>query len=116
MKNLKIIAVVLVAFIATASFYYTQSASIDEAQDDDSLTTLSVEVKGVGCMTDVKTISKNVVQLEGVKSCDLIEKDTLTSFTIKMNPDLVTEEVIHAQIQDTPGCKNPKDRPYTVQL
>jgi len=116
MKYLRIFALSFVAFMAAANLSYAQTASIEDAQEQENVKTISVKVKGVGCMTDVKTISENVEKLDGVVSCEILKKGAVTSFSIKMNPALVSEKEIYAQVEDTPGCKNPNDRPYTVKL
>ncbi|MEL6719191.1 MAG: hypothetical protein AAFO82_04280 [Bacteroidota bacterium] len=116
MKYLRIFSLSFIAFFATAYLATAQTASTTDVQEQEEIKTISVKVKGVGCMTDVKTISENVEKLEGVTSCEIIKKGAVTSFSIKLNPALITEKEIFTQIEDTPGCKNPNDRPYSVKL
>lgn len=77
--------------------------------------TIEVKVKGVGCADDIKSISKSVQELEGVSSCKTLKKGAVTKFEVNMFSSIVTEEAIFAAIEDTPGCKNPNDRPYKVK-
>jgi len=116
MKYLKIFTLSLVTFLAASSIAIAQTASVADTQEQENLKILTIKVKGVGCMTDVKTISENVEKLDGVASCEIIKKGAVTSFSIKMNPALISEKEIHARIEDTPGCKNPDDRPYSVKI
>ena len=114
MKFLKAFIVAFVAMIATANMAYAQTTSTD--QTTEKLETLTVKVKGVGCMTDCKTICTNVEKLKGVSSVVTVKKGAITTFEAKYDPALVTEEQIHAAIENTGGCTNPETRPYKVKL
>lgn len=79
-------------------------------------TTISVKVTGVGCSTDIRTIDASVEKLAGVNSCEASKRGAVTRFEVSYNPDVVCEDDIYQVIQDTPGCKNPNDRPYRVKI
>lgn len=116
MKYIKIFTLSFVTFLVASNFTLAQTTSTADIQEQENIKTMTIKVKGVGCMTDVKTISENVEKLDGVSSCEIIKKGAVTSFSIKMNPALVSEKEIYARIEDTPGCKNPNDRPYSVKI
>ena len=78
--------------------------------------TIEVKVKGVGCAEDIKSITANVEKLNGVSSCKTLKKGATTKFEVYMLESLFDEKAIYKAIEDTPGCKNPKDRPYKVKL
>lgn len=86
------------------------------AQSTDAGTKLTVKVKGVGCNTDIKTIKANVEKLAGVTQCNVIKKGAITSFEVEYNAGEINRHKIYATIEDTPGCKNPADRPYKVKI
>jgi len=113
MKFLKVLFVATLALFATANVAYSQTASTE--QSTDNLKTLSVKVKGVGCSTDCKTICSNVEKLKGVNSSSTVKKGATTTFEVKYDATLVTEEQIHAAIENTGGCTNPDSRPYKVK-
>lgn len=76
---------------------------------------IEVKVKGVGCSADIKSITENVEKLEGVSRCKTLKKGATTKFQVYLLPSKVKKEEIYATIEDTPGCKNPNDRPYKVK-
>ena len=114
MKFLKILVVASVALFAATNIAYSQTSSTD--QTTENLKTLSVKVKGVGCSTDCKTICTNVEKLKGVSSSTTVKKGATTTFEVKYDATLVSEEQINAAIENTGGCANPADRPYKVKL
>ena len=119
MKLLRLSIIAFIALVATANLAFAQTASTSStstSQEETTTKTISVKVKGVGCSTDIKTISANVQKLNGVSSCKTLKKGATTTFEVKMNPSLITEKEIHAAIENTAGCKNPNDRPYRVKL
>ncbi|GJM34341.1 MAG: hypothetical protein DHS20C18_33420 [Saprospiraceae bacterium] len=120
MKFLKSIILAFVVMAATANFANAQSASTDQAtsteQTAENIKTLTVKVKGVGCSSDLKSISANVKKLEGVNSCESVKMGATSSFEVSYNSALVTEKQIHAAIEGTGGCQNPNDRPYKVKI
>ena len=83
-----------------------------------SVTTQSITVKvtGVGCNTDIKTIGEEVEKLDGVRSCEAAKRGAVTRFVVLFDPEVACEDDIYQAIEDTPGCKNPNDRPYRVKL
>jgi len=114
MKFLKSFIVAFVTLLATSNIAFAQTSNVN--QTTENLKTLSVKVKGVGCATDCKTICSNVEKLEGVSSSSTLKKGATTTFEVKYNPTLVSEEQIHAAIENTGGCTNPDSRPYKVKL
>lgn len=113
MKILQILVLTFVTMAATSTISYAQTTS--QSQEIDNIKTITVKVKGVGCGQDIKSIVGNVEKLEGVTSCKTLKKGAVTSFEIKMNPAITTEEAINAAIENTAGCRNPNDRPYKVK-
>lgn len=81
-----------------------------------SLETTTVKVSGVGCSTDIRTISAKVRELEGVTACEAAKRGAVTRFEVSYNPDLVCLDDIRQAVEQTPGCKNPNARPYRVKL
>lgn len=81
----------------------------------DSLITIETKVKGVGCFTDIKTISANVESVEGVQSCEAEKPGAVTTFVILYNPTVAKLEDIYGAVENTGGCENPNDKPYKVK-
>ena len=114
MKSLKILVVFFLAFTLIPNVISAQTVS-KALPKLESVKTIEVKVKGVGCADDILSISTNVEKLEGVSRCKTVKKGATTKFEIYLLPSMVSEESIHAAIEDTPGCKNPNDRPYKVK-
>lgn len=114
MKSFKLLFVFSLAFMMLPGIISAQTAS-NQLPKLESVKTIEVKVKGVGCADDIKSISASVEKLEGVSRCKTIKKGATTKFEIYLLPSMVSEETIHAAIEDTPGCKNPNDRPYKVK-
>ena len=76
---------------------------------------IKVKVKGVGCSKDIKSIAASVKELDGVQSCEVGKKGATTTYNVAYDPSMVTKRQIEDAIEDTPGCKNPNDRPYKVK-
>ncbi|NND16789.1 MAG: hypothetical protein HKN89_10770 [Eudoraea sp.] len=74
-----------------------------------------LQVKGVGCNEDVKMITANVEKLEGVKKCNPMKRGATTKFQVDYYPNVTSKNEIYVAVEDTPGCKNPKKRPYKVK-
>jgi copper chaperone CopZ len=87
-----------------------------QAQTAANLTTITVKVTGVGCSSDVRSIGNMVEKLEGVTACEVEKRGATTRFSVSYNPDVACTDDIYSAIEDTPGCKNPNDRPYRVKL
>ncbi len=116
MKIFKSILFVFVLLAATANIAYAQTASTTDTPATTQTETVTIKVKGVGCANDLKSIAGNVEKLDGVSSCKAVKMGATSSFEVVYNPSLVEEKAIHAAIEDTAGCSNPKDRPYKVKL
>lgn len=114
MKSFKILLFFLFALTFTPSIIGAQATS-KALPALESVKTIEVKVKGVGCADDIVSISANVEKLEGVSRCKTVKKGATTKFEIYLLPSMVSEEAIHAAIENTPGCKNPDDRPYKVK-
>ena len=114
MKIIKILILSFVAIVATSNLAYSQTAS-NALPKLEEVKTFKVKVKGVGCSADVKSIEENVQKLAGVSKCKSIKKGAITTFEVTMSPSMVTEKQVFASIEDTPGCQDPKDRPYKVK-
>lgn len=114
MKFTYIFTLAITLMLATTTTNFAQS-KLDQAKTTVTTENITTKVKGITCATDVKTIAANVEKLNGVSACTPAKTGPTTTYEIAYNPDLVTEEEITAAIQDTPGCKNPNDRPYKVR-
>lgn len=78
--------------------------------------TIKIKVSGITCSGDCKDIQESVEKLEGIKGTKRIGKPAATStFEITFIPTLVTEKQIRQSVEDTPGCDDPKERPYKVK-
>ena len=77
--------------------------------------TLETKVKGITCALDVKTIQNRLTKTEGVKSCSVQKAGSVTSFKIIYDDKKTSKKEIYKIIEDTPGCKNHKERPYKVK-
>ena len=113
MKILKSLIVAFIALFASTNFVSAQTTAT--VQTAENIKTLTVKVKGVGCSNDCKTICTNVEKLEGVNSCSTVKKGAITTFEAKYDPAVISEEEIHAAIENTGGCTNPDSRPYKVK-
>ena len=114
MKFFKSFFFAFIAMTAFSTVAFSQTAN--PSQPSDNTKTVTIKVQGVGCSTDLKMICTNVEKLEGISSFTTIKKGATTTFEAKYNPALLTEEQIHAAIENTSGCTNPDDRPYKVKL
>ncbi len=111
MKVLKLCVLAFTLWAATTHSAVSQSTK----ESSDSLKTIKVKVKGITCSMDVKTLSSNVEKLPGVHSCTPGKQRATTTFEVTYNPALVSEKEIYAAIENTGGCENPEDKPYTVK-
>lgn len=112
MKTIKLF-ITLIIFTITHQTAFAQNNIA--ATQESTVKTAAVKVKGVTCKNDLKTIAGNVEKLKGVSTCKADKAGPTTTFEIKFNPSLVSEKEIFAAIEATPGCENPKDRPYKVK-
>lgn len=101
--------------LLTFSFATVQAQTSTPLLKMEDIKTIEVKVKGVGCSADIKSISEKVENLDGVSRCKVLKKGAVTRFEIYLLPSKVSEQEIYAAIEDTPGCKNPNDRPYKVK-
>lgn len=114
---MKFIQSFLLAFaLLTISVNLAFSQSSTSTQQDVTIITSSVTVKGITCSKDLSMISDNVKKLKGVNSCEVLKKGATSKFSVKFDPSLVTEKEIHAAIEGTGSCENPNERPYKVKL
>ena len=74
-----------------------------------------LQVKGVGCKEDVKSIAASIEKLAGVINCTPMKPGATTKFKVDYDPSITSKDQMHMAIEDTPGCKNPNDRPYKVK-
>lgn len=112
MKTIKILVAAII-FTFTAQIAAAQTTT--PSQETAAIKTSAVKVKGVTCKNDLKSIAGNVEKLKGVSACKADKAGPTTTFEIKFNPALVSEKEIFAAIEATPGCEDPKDRPYKVK-
>jgi copper chaperone CopZ len=112
MKIIKILILAFITMTATANTAFSQSTI---KQTTDSTKIIIIKVKGADCSEDLKTLSSNVEKLKGVKSCKVIKEGVTSNFEVKVNPALVTEKEIYAAIENTGACDNPNVKPYKVK-
>ncbi len=108
MKLVKLLAVV-------CALFFISTTAFSQTTNNKQIKSASIKVKGVTCSGDLKTIAGNVEKLDGVVSCVAEKPGATTKFDVKYDPAVVTEKQIYAAIEDTEGCKDPKDRPYKVK-
>lgn len=100
--------------LVTTTVTFAQAAT-EKTQTKEALKTIATKVKGITCVTDLKTISASVKKLKGISTCNPGKPGTTTTFNIAYDAAVISEKDIHAAIQNTAGCKNPNDRPYKVK-
>lgn len=109
-----IIHLCLIIVLSTlASTAFTQTAEPINSMETE--VDVSVKVKGITCAADVEMLSGNIRKLNGIISCVPKKKGPVTTFQIQYQSSLVNIEEIHSAIENTEGCKDPKDRPYKVK-
>ncbi len=112
MKYLKILILALIVTTVSTNSVFSQSKT---AQVKDSTETIIIKVKGADCSEDLKIMSVNIKKQKGVSSCKVIKEGVTSSFEVKYNPALITKKEIYAVIENTSGCDNPNEKPYTVK-
>lgn len=113
MKIIKLF-IVSIIFIFTAQHAAAQAAT-NLAAEAITVKTFAVKVKGVTCKNDLISIASSVEKLKGVSTCKPDKAGPTTTFQIKFDSALVSEKEIFAEIMATPGCEDPKDRPYKIK-
>lgn len=107
------------AFTLAASTSACAQTTKDDAKtvaQTQTLQTIKLKVGGVSCSGDIKDIQKVVAKMEGVASIKQVGKMSPTSvFEVSFNPAVVSEKEIRKVVEDTPGCDNPKEKPYKVK-
>jgi len=114
MKFLKSFLIVSGIIFATVNIAQAQTIVGSSITESNTVST-SIKVNGVGCSSDIKSISKNIEAIQGVSSCELGKKGATSVFEVSFDPAIASLEDIYAAIEGTPGCKNPNDRPYKVK-
>lgn len=114
MKFLQSLIIISGLFFATSNIIQAQ-AIVGSTTTESNIVSTSIKVNGVGCSSDIKSISKNIEAINGVSSCELGKKGATSVFEVHFDPAVASLEAIHAAIEGTPGCKNPNDRPYKVK-
>jgi copper chaperone CopZ len=112
------IAIICLAFALTQSIAtVAQTTQTPTSAPANKQQTIKLKVTGITCSGDCKDIQKEISKLTGVIACKTIGKPSATSvFEVTFDTTLVTEKEIRSKIEDTPGCEDPKDRPYKVKL
>lgn len=90
--------------------------SIAQSMPNSKDTVITIKVKGVTCSNDLKTLSTNVMELNGVTECKPGKVGPTSVFKITYNPALVDTKKIYKAIENTEGCSDPNDRPYKVKI
>lgn len=112
-KALFVATTIFFAASASAQTTKTQPQTVAQTQ---KLQTIKLKVGGITCAGDCKDIQKEVSKMNGVTACKLVGKPTATStFEVTFDPAVVSEKEIRSKVEDTPGCDDPKERPYKVK-
>ena len=100
-----------------AVFIFTAFSNKSFAQNENRITdtTITIKVKGVTCNNDLKSLSNNVKELQGVSECKPGKTGPVSVFKITYNPALVSLKEIFKAIENTGGCSDPNERPYKVK-
>jgi len=112
MKYIRILILALIVITTSTNSVYSQSKTI---HTKDSTETIIIKVKGVDCSEDLKIMSSNIKKQKGISSCKVIKEGVTSSFEVKYNPALITKKEIYAVIENTSGCDNSNEKPYTVK-
>ena len=113
MNYIKSFFIILIVIISSSVASHAQTAA--ENNTKEAPVTSIIKVKGVTCSADVKTLAKTVEALTGVVKCKPLKKGAVSTFEVTFHACDITKEEIHKAFEDTPGCKNPNDRPYKVK-
>ncbi len=111
MKFIKSFILAFIVLTATTNCAFAQSTT----QQADTTKTVTIKVKGITCSMDLKMIAANVEKLIGVSSCKSGKMGTISSFEVKFNSVLITENEINTAIENTGSCENPDERPYKIK-
>ncbi len=109
---MKYFSLIISLFLAIS---LSNTLSAQATSSDATISTIEVKVKGISCGNGLKKICKSVEGVEGVNYCKAIKKARVSTFEVSYQPGEVDEEAIYAAIEATPGCKDPKDRPFEVK-
>lgn len=112
MKFIKTLLLALVVILATANFAFAQTLT---ELVIDSTETIIIKVKGADCSQDLIRMSSNIEKQDGVISSKIVKEGVTSKFEVKYKTALITKKEIYAVIENTSGCGNPDDRPYTVK-
>ncbi|MEM6321878.1 MAG: hypothetical protein AAF960_29730 [Bacteroidota bacterium] len=116
MNYLKYISITIILFSVAHNSSFAQTADTQPTNTTtESIKTIMVKVKGVGCARDLQAISNNVVKLNGVSICESVKKGATTTFSVTYAPSVVNQKAIHDAVEATPGCDNQSARPYKVK-
>lgn len=111
--TLSIVFISAIIFIAPVK---AQTNSVQAQANTQTLQTIKLKVSGITCSGDCKDIQKVLSGMKGVTSSKHIGKPTATtSFEVTFNPAIISEKELRKAVEDTPGCEDPKDRPYKVK-
>lgn len=113
MNYIKIVVFAFIAMTVSTQSVFSQATLSDQATAN--VKTATVKVKGITCASDLAMISENVEKVEGVSSCVAEKQGPTSTFEVKYNPAVITEEAIFAAIESTKSCKNPNVFPYKVR-
>ena len=91
-------------------------SQINTIQKTDSIKIITVKVGGITCGHDLTIIKNNVEKKNGILTCTIIGKPAATSsFEIKYNPSIISLEAIYREIENSPSCDYPDQKPYKVK-
>jgi copper chaperone CopZ len=106
----------LLALLLSVAFSVTTKAQAVNTTTTDTVKTVTFNVKGITCASDLPIINKNVENLKGVASCEAVGKaGPTTAFKVAYNPLLVSEKEIIKAVEDSPSCDFPDQKPYRVK-
>ena len=112
MKYLKLLILAVIVTALSTSTAFSQSKT---TQTKDSTETIIIKVKGADCSEDLQIMATNIKKQKGVSSCKVVKEGVTSNFEVKYNPAFISKKEIYTVIENTSGCDNPNEKPYTVK-
>ncbi len=113
MKYVQSILLTIIVVVTSSNLVFSQSSN--NTEENVSIQTSIIKVKGVTCAKDLSMISTQIEKLQGIISCEVLKKGATSKFKVQFNPSLVKESDIHLAIESTGSCEDPNERPYKVK-
>ena len=106
----------LIALLSIAAFSATVQAQTVDTTVADTVTTVTIDVKGITCGNDLPIITKNVNDVKGIAACEPVGKPgPTTAFKVVYNPSIASYKDVVRAVENSPSCDFPDQRPYRVK-